>query len=191
MIRSGQVEFYDALEALFVPIDSITPHPENYNNGDVEKIMESILANGMFDVLKVQESTGYIAAGNHTWEACKQLGAQVIPAVFNAMDDMTTKRVMIAHNWIAGLARPDSGALLSLVDQIADAEGSIAGIGMEERDRENLRLLADIPLEHDEFGSWPTLSITMPPHTRARFYDMTEAAAGDLERFELLLRMAQ
>jgi ParB-like chromosome segregation protein Spo0J len=183
------VQFYDALEPLMVPIDSIQPHPDNYNNGDVEEIINSIETNGMWEVLKVQKSTGYIAAGNHTWMACKELGAEIIPAALCDMDDMTTKRTMIAHNRTAALAKPDNSGLLKLLDEIAESD-NLLGTGWKEHDLENLRLLAEIPLENDEYGTWPTLCFQISPATRKAFFEMTESAQGDRERFELLLKLA-
>jgi hypothetical protein len=64
------------------------------------------------------------------------------------------------------------------------------GTGYDEYDVEVLQNLAKIPLDHDEFGQWPTLTFQVPPHVRSAFYDMTAEAAGDRERFELLLRLA-
>lgn len=191
MIRSGQVEFYDALEPFMVPIDSIEMHPDNYNNGDVDEIRDSILTNGMFEVLKCQASSRYIGAGNHTWLACKELDARIIPATFLDMDNATTVRMMIAHNQTARKARPDPGLLLDLLGRITEAnpERGLVGTGMTERDKENLEKIADIPISHPT-ANWPTISVTVPPHVRAAYYDLTQQAIGDRERFELLLRLA-
>ena len=189
MLRSGQVQYHPALEPLMVDIDSIQCHPENYNNGDVERIMESIAVHGMYNVLKVQKSTGYIGAGNHTWMACKEMGATIIPAVILDMDDATTRSMMLADNWIAGLAKPDNGMMLALVERI-NAESGLYGTGVAEHDLENLRHLAEITNEHDEFGQWPTICVTVPPRVKNAYYTMTESAVGDRERFELMLRLA-
>jgi hypothetical protein len=37
---------------------------------------------------------------------------------------------------------------------------------------------------------WPTVCFQIPPHVKRAFYDMTEVAGGDRERFELMLRLA-
>ena len=42
MYHSGQVRFHEDLTPLMRDIDSIQPHPENYNNGDTDAIIESI-----------------------------------------------------------------------------------------------------------------------------------------------------
>jgi ParB-like chromosome segregation protein Spo0J len=189
MIQSGMVSYYDALEPFLVDIDSVTPHPENYNNGDIEEIINSIETNGMYNLAKVQESTGYIAAGNGTWAACKELGATLFPVVRLPMDDMTTKRIMVADNWVAHLAKPDNSQLVKLLEEITEFD-NLLGTGVKEHDLENLRLLAEIPLENDEYGTWPTLCFQISPATRKAFFEMTESAQGDRERFELLLKLA-
>lgn len=189
MIRSGMVQFHDALEPLLAPIDNCQPHPDNYNNGDVEEIGASMETNGMYRPVFVQKSTGYIIAGNHTWVTCKEYDATVIPQVVLDVDDMTAHRIMVADNKIAALARPDNGLLLQILEKIHE-DDSLYGTGFKESELEVLRQLAEIPLESDDFAQWPTICVTVPPHVRSAYFDMTEAAVGDRERFELLLRLA-
>jgi len=189
MFYSGDAAFHNDLKTLMVDIDTLHQHPANYNSGDVDKIAESIEVNGVYRPLYVQKSTGYIIAGNHTWEACKMLGAEQVPVILLDVDDMAARKIMVADNRTAALAQPDNGLLLNLLQELA-ADGSIVGTGYDEHDVEVLENLAKIPLDHDEFGQWPTLTFQVPPHVRSAFYDMTTEAAGDRERFELLLRLA-
>lgn len=189
-VRSGMVQFHDSLEPLMRRIDDVQQHPENYNCGDTEALSESIMASGMYRPIYVQKSTGYIVAGNHTWMACKELGAEQIPMVMLDVNDTTARRIMVADNRIASLARPDNGQLLALLDRITAEDQSLMGTGFKDFDLEALRKLADIPVEHDEFGQWPTLSFQVPPATKRAFMEMTEVAGGDRERFELMMRMA-
>lgn len=189
-MRSGQVQYQDDLEPLMQPIDSITQNPDNYNNGDVEAISESIEVNGMYRPIFVSRETKEIVAGNHTWQACKELGAQVIPVVWLDGDERQMVRTMIADNRTADLARPDHSQLLQLLTRL-DNEDSLAGTGYKEYDLEILQKLAEIPTDFEsEYGSWPTLCFQVPPHVRRGFMEMTNEAAGDRERFELMLRMA-
>jgi hypothetical protein len=189
MITSGLVQFHEDLTELMQPIDDITPHPRNYNNGDVEAIAESIEVNGMYRPLFVQRSTGHIIAGNHTWHACKTLGATEIPVVMLDIDNHTALRIMIADNRTAALAEPDNSQLLTLLDELADLD-TLTGTGYKDYDREVLRHLTEIPVDYDEFAQWPLIQIRVPPHVRQAYLTMTAAAVGDRERFELLLRLA-
>lgn len=189
MIHSGLAQYHDDLAGLLVLIDDVTPHPRNYNNGDVEAISESIEVNGMYRPLFVQKSTGYIIAGNHTWLACKGLGADKVPVVMLDVDDQTAKRIMIADNRTAALAEPDNALLVELLDELA-RDDSLLGTGYREYDHEVLKKLAEIPNDYDEYATWPTICVQVPPHVRRAYHRMTEAAVGDRERFELLLRLA-
>lgn len=189
MIRSGLAQYHADLEPLLNPIDSVTPHPRNYNNGDVDAIQESIEINGMYRPIFVQKDTGYIIAGNHTWEACKTLGATQIPVVYLDVDDTTAVRIMLSDNRTAALAVPDNGLLLDLLNDLA-ANDSIVGTGYKEYDLEVLKALAEIPLDSDGHATWPLITVRVPPHVQRAYHAMTESAVGDRERFELMLRLA-
>lgn len=191
MIRSGMAKFHDDLETLMRPIDDIQPHPSNYNNGDIEAVTTSIEVSGMYRPVYVQRSTGYILAGNHTWMACKTLGAEIIPTVVLDVDDTQGKRIMIADNKIAQMAQPDNGLLVALLDEI-EAEGeTIVGTGFTAADLEVLRHLNEIPLDtDDDFGQWPTFSVQVPPNVLRAYKNLTREADDDRAGFELLLRLA-
>lgn len=186
---SGLVQFHPDLTPLLVDIDSVTQHPDNYNNGDIEEIATSIETNGMYRPIYVQRSTSHILAGNHTWAACKSLDARLIPVVWLDVDDVAALRILVADNTLAALARPDNAALLAILETI-NTHDSLVGTGMTERDIINLRALADIDVAYDEHATWPTITIQVPPHVRAAYWAMTEHAVGDRERFEMLLRLA-
>lgn len=191
MIHDGAVRYYEGLKTLMVDIDSIQQHPDNYNNGDVEAIKESILENGMYRPVYVQESTNYELAGNHTWQACKELGARQIPVVYLDADSVTSDRIMITDNRSAALAKPDNGLLLSLLNRIEQqSENGLSGTGYQAQDMEVLRHLQEIENTHDEFGQWPTIIVQVPPNVRTAYMNMTREADSDRDRFELMLRLA-
>jgi hypothetical protein len=188
-LRSGRARFHEDLAPLMRRIDDVQPAPYNYNNGDVQAVEESIMASGMYRPIFVQKSTGYIIAGNHTWQACKEMGSDVIPVVVLDVDDTAARRIMVADNQIARAAQPDNGLLMALLDEIPDPN---IGTGLSADDVEQLRLLNEIPLDTDEdsFAQWPTFSVKVPPHVLRGFMVMTSKADNDRDRFELLLRMA-
>ena len=188
-LRSGRARFHEDLAPLMRHIDQVTPAPYNYNNGDVEAVEESIIANGMYRPVFVQKSTGNIIAGNHTWEACKSLGSDVIPVVELDVDDVGARRIMVADNQIARAAQPDNGLLLAILEEMPDPN---IGTGLTEDDIEQIRLLNEIPLDtaEDDFASWPMFSVRLPPHVLRGFMSMTHQADDDRSRFELLMRKA-
>lgn len=191
MIRDGMVAFHEDLRPLLKPIDSVTQHEANYNNGDVEAIAESIEVNGMYRPIYVDRSNNQILAGNHTWEACKSLGATQIPVIYLDYEGVEGLRTMVADNRLASLARPDNRQLVALLNTIEAESGSgLHGSGFGERDLEALIHLAEIPVEYDEFAQWPTISVQVPPHVRRAYMNMTREADTDRDRFELVLRLA-
>lgn len=191
MIRSGSVLYHDDLRPLMRPINTYRPHPENYNNGDVEEVMDSIIHNGMYRPIYVQRSSGFIIAGNHTWLACAELGADEAPFVVLDVDDLTALRILVADNEIARKAKADTGQLVALLERVQSMEGSLMGTGVKDHELEQLKLLNDTPLDAETgHKMWPTLCFQVPPHVKKKFYDMTEQAGGDTERFTLMLRMA-
>lgn len=190
-VRSGFVRYFPALEPLMVHIDSIEPAPWNYNNGDLDAIQESIETNGMFEFVKVQKSTRHIFAGNHTWMACKMLGAEMIPGVFYDVTTSEAKRMAVAHNQTATLARPDPGLLLQLLDEIKEETGMLTGTAVSEQEVEDLRRLNDTPLDTTELSAqWPLFAVQLPPHVMKAFKEMTDGCGDDRERFETLMRNA-
>jgi ParB-like chromosome segregation protein Spo0J len=145
------IRFHRSLADLMVPKDSIQPHPDNDNNGDVDELVTSVLTNGCYRPIYVQERTGYILAGHTLYSALLELGALMVPVLY--VDDDGTpysgERILLTDNQIARLARRDDSATLALLSQIEDAGQDLAGTGFNERDIENLRQIADYDLKHD------------------------------------------
>jgi len=161
MIVSGLVAYHPDLEPLMVPIDDIQQHPQNYNNGDLDAIAESIEVNGMYRPIFVQKTTRYIVAGNHTWAACKMLDATDIPVIWLDVSDQAAKKILLADNRTADLALPDTPALLRMLDSLGD---DIVGTGWTDHTIELLRLAQDAA-ENTPLGTPagdPFLTITCP-----------------------------
>jgi ParB-like chromosome segregation protein Spo0J len=193
MVRSGRVRFYPDLAALMRPIDDVQPAPYNYNNGDVEAITESIVDNGMYGAVLVQRSTGYIVRGNHTWLACKELGSEVVPVLVVDVDDIRAKKMMVADNQTAHLAKPDTGLLLELLHEVEKFDpNGLTGSGFTKTDVDTLEYLNQIELDTAErdFAQWPTFSVQVHPNVLRAFRHITREADTDAQAFELLLRVA-
>src|ERR1700722_394833 len=81
-----------------VSIDSVRPHPRNVNEGDLAAIAESMRVHGFYGALRVQRSSGYIVAGNHSWAAAKEVGIEKVPVIMLDVDDDTALRLMLVDN---------------------------------------------------------------------------------------------
>lgn len=191
MIREGLLQIHESLEPLLVDIESVGQYPRNPRAGDIEAIAESMEVNGMYRPIYVQKSTGHILGGNHTYAAALSLGARRIPVVYLDVDETTAKRIVLADNRTADLGTYDHHELVGLMeDLVADGTAELLGTGYNLRDLEALQALADIEPDYGDHASWPTITLTVPPHLKNAFYEFTEHAVSDHDRLEMLLRMA-
>jgi len=125
-------------EARIVPIDSVRPHPENVNKGDLDALRESVDENGFYGFIIVQKSTGYICGGNQRHSVAKEQGATDIPVTFIDVDDQTALKILLGDNRITRLGEDDSDALADLLQSIQDDQGSLRGTGFDDDDLDAL-----------------------------------------------------
>jgi ParB-like chromosome segregation protein Spo0J len=167
----------------------VRPHPSNPRNGDVDAIAASILANGYIAPIIAQKSTGHILAGNHRYHALLSLGADVAPVIWVDVDEQAATRYLLADNRTSDLGQYDNAQLVELLEQLAEQD-DLMGSGYNEHDLEALRALAEIEPDYGDHASWPTITLTVPPHLKNAFYEFTEHAVSDHDRLEMLLRLA-
>jgi hypothetical protein len=125
----SEVNFVEAVKPMLVPIESVMPYPDNPRRGDVDALMESIQANGFYSTLLVQDSTGYIVAGNHRLQALSKLGATEVPIIRKEMSDEDARRIVLADNRTSDLSFYDDPTLFKLLDQM---EGDFSGTGYDQ-----------------------------------------------------------
>lgn len=121
-----------ALRTKQIPIDDVTPHPDNVNEGDVGAITESLGFHGQYRAIVVSEVTGHILAGNHTWMAAKALGWDKITA--HLLPDLTPeqeRRIMLADNQYARLASTDEQGLVQLLTRLTETPDGLLGTGFD------------------------------------------------------------
>jgi ParB-like chromosome segregation protein Spo0J len=112
-----------------VTLAQVQPHPANPRRGDVAAIGESIESNGFFGALVVQQSTGFILVGNHRYEAAKLHGLSELPALVIDVDDDQAKRILLADNRYAELAKWDEDALAAILREL-----DLTGTGFTDED---------------------------------------------------------
>lgn len=113
-----------------VPIDSLTPHPDNPRRGDVTTIAESLTASGQVKPIVVA-ADGVILAGNHTWQAAVGLGWTSIDIVRRPYphDAPEARRFMLADNRTSDLGSYDDAALAAVLQALADDDAGLLGTG--------------------------------------------------------------
>jgi len=147
------IRFHEELVPYLVPIDSVKQHPRNVNSGDIEAIADSILANGFYNPVIVQRSSGHIIAGNHRYAALLSLGATDVPAVSVDVDDERALRMMLADNRTSELSRRDEHGLERLLSELSEGIDGLVGTGYEDDDLADL-IRANQATDHIPLGKY-------------------------------------
>ena len=121
-----------------VKIDSLRPHPRNPREGDIGAIHQSINNNGFYGSVLAQQSTGFILAGNHRWQAMLQAGATEIPVTWIDVDDDHALRILLADNRTNDLATYNDDELSTLLEELVQTTGTLAGTGFDGDDLDDL-----------------------------------------------------
>lgn len=182
-----------------VPLTALTTYPGNPRRGNIAAISESLAENQQFAPLVVQKSTGYVLSGNHTFAAASDLGWDTIAVVYVDVDDARAKKIVLAANRTADLARYDDEALTALLESLG---GDFTGTGYSAEDLDDIlmgldavpdldALAAEVGEPHDA-DLWPVLRFKVSPQARSAFYELTDDApdSSDDARFNHLLMLA-
>jgi ParB-like chromosome segregation protein Spo0J len=118
---------HESLKESIIDINSVEPHPKNARQGDVGMIATSLELNGQYRPIIIQESTGFIIAGNHTWKAAKSLGWTEIAATKLSVDEDQSMRILLADNKANDLASYDDSDLLNLLIEMNESDRGLEG----------------------------------------------------------------
>lgn len=175
------------------PVSALRPHPRNPRRGNVNLIAESLKHHGQYRPIVVQRSTGFILAGNHTFQACTSLGWKTVAVTYLDVDDATAERILLADNRTSDLATYDDNALASLLHSLPDLDGT----GFTQIDLDNLDgVFDDIDDPKDPkppADPQPKATIRISTHQlwvdaepldvwRSRFADLDKRASSELVR---------
>jgi hypothetical protein len=137
-----KIKWHPGVAELLIPAAEIRPHPQNPNNGDRDVVRESVLRNGVYRPIIVQQSTGYILAGHTTFDALVEVQLEdgvdqpLVPVSWVKCDAKTAKRIVLADNQTAAKARMDDALLLDL---LKDLDNDLLGTGFSEDDPDELQ----------------------------------------------------
>lgn len=134
-----------------VDVDSIEPHPDNPNEGDVGAISVSIKRNDFYGAVLVQESTRLILAGEFRWLAAKAEGLKKLPVLMLDCDKRAALRILFADNRHRDLASTNEPKLAEGLSDLLEDEGTLAGTGYDNEDLNAIlaRLEADVGVSGD------------------------------------------
>ena len=134
---------HESLKESIIDINSVEPHPKNARQGDVGMIATSLELNGQYRPIIIQESTGFIIAGNHTWKAAKSLGWTEIAATKLSVDEDQSFRILLADNKANDLASYDDSDLLNLLIEMNESDRGLEGTLFSNDDIDDLMALLE------------------------------------------------
>lgn len=138
------------LVRLAVPIESVSPHPDNPRRGNIDGIASSLERFGQMRPILVQQSTRRVVAGNHTRYGAQRLGWTHIAAVVIDMTDDEALSYLIADNRWSDLATYDDEGLVEVLKQL-EAGGLLTGTGYTDTDLSELeKMLAEAQAAADD-----------------------------------------
>ena len=146
--RSTASHIAPQLRALVVPIDSVELHPRNPRRGDVAAVAASLARFGQVKPIVVQQSNGYVIAGNHVLRAALSLGWTEIAANVEDLDDADAMALMLADNRTADLGGYDDTLLAAILAE-QQAEDNLAATGYDADDVAALLAQAGVIEERD------------------------------------------
>lgn len=114
--------------------ETLKEYPGNPRKGDIDKIAESLKANGQYKPIVIQESTNYVLVGNHTLKAIKKLGWDFVDAVVLDVDDEAAKRIVLADNRTSDASSYDYDLLSDMLKSMPTLDGT----GYDEAALQNL-----------------------------------------------------
>ena len=118
-------------------IDTLLSFPDNPRISDLGAIKESIRTLGQYQPIVVHRSTRRIVAGNHVWEAMRDLGYTHINVTWIDGSEDDCRRKVLADNRIADIADYNLDDLITLQESLDD----LIGTGYEA-----VTKIADLPL---------------------------------------------
>ena len=139
-----------------VPIGNCVPYADNPRRGDLDVIKDSLQQHGQFKPIVVRELDAtsadpsyQILAGNHTWNAAKDLGWDEIAVCIIEADDEQAKKIVIVDNRTSDLGTYDDAQLVSLMKDLGIE--NLDGTGWTGEDFTELRrLTGDLAKEQSE-----------------------------------------
>lgn len=123
------------IEHTTVRVDDLKPYAGNARLSDMASIKESVETHGLYRSIVVRKSTMEILAGNHTWLAAKELGAETIPVGIIDVDEHTALKIVLVDNGANDKATYNDQALAELLEAL---DGDLTGTGFLDDDYDDL-----------------------------------------------------
>ena len=120
------------MEIKKVSLGDLKLYRNNPRKGNVDLIAESLERYGQYKPITVNEATGEILAGNHTYQAAQSLGWSDIDVVYVNVDDTTAAKIVAIDNRTTDTGTYDNEQLAKLLEALPELDGT--GYTFEEYD---------------------------------------------------------
>ena len=120
------------MEIKKVSLGDLKLYRNNPRKGNVDLIAESLERYGQYKPITVNEATGEILAGNHTYQAAQSLGWADIDVVYVNVDDTTAAKIVAIDNRTSDNGTYDNEQLAKLLEALPELDGT--GYTFEEYD---------------------------------------------------------
>jgi ParB-like chromosome segregation protein Spo0J len=207
-----------ARNLILVPLDDLSGDPRNPKAHDLAVIGDSVGRFGYVEPIVRDDRTGFIVSGHGRTAALRRAfdespssppdgvevgldGRWLVPVLsgWASKNDDEAAAALIALNRTTETGGWDDVQLMDLLDQLADAEAGLVGVGYDDSDLANLhRLLDDAPDLDRLAGEWdgsgmkpkgpdPTTVVLEDPQVGDRWVDWRLSFSSDDEAMTALL----
>jgi DNA modification methylase len=139
---------YEAL----VPLDKLTPHPANPNDGDQGLVAELLEANGFAGAVMAQESTGILIDGETRWRTAAAEGMAGIPVIWLDVDDDQRDRFLASWNESTRRGLNDMTKLIALLKGLVPTPRGLEGAAFDGDDLDTM--VAHLGYAGEGGGQW-------------------------------------
>ena len=115
-----------------IPLDSISEHPDNPNQGDDDYVMSSLRHHGFWGAILVHKETKQIIAGHTRWRTSQAAGAKTLPGFWWSGSAEEAAEILAYDNESTRRGRNDESKLLALLTKAREREGGLERSGYNE-----------------------------------------------------------
>lgn len=161
-----------ALNALLIPIDSVTPHPSRSRVPAEDALVASLRDHGQYRPIVVNRRTKHVIVRRGIWAAAKTLGWPTIAATWVDVDPTEELAILVTDDRLNDRASYDDTQLLGLLQRIEEPD-ALARAGYTPDDVDDL--LARAGQDTRAYSEPNAGYAATVPETNGQ----THAAAGD------------
>lgn len=112
------------LENLLIDINLLKIRENNPRQGNISKIKKSLKINGQYRPIVVNKKNNEILAGNHTYQAAKELGWEKIAVTWVDVSEEEAQKIVLIDNKSNDDSTYDNQILLDILNDLDNFDGT-------------------------------------------------------------------